>query len=108
MRRESIYISLPITGHREQEQREKAQSIKNRLLEMGYSVVINPFDIGDALKGRLQREPTYEEYMKADIWHLLTCTAIYMCEGWSGSAGCLRERREAIGNYLDVVYEYSY
>ena len=108
MRRESIYISLPITGYPEVAQREKAQEIKQRLLEMGYSVVINPFDVGDALKKRLQREPTYEEYMNADSWHLLTCTAIYMCEGWSGSAGCLRERREAVANYLEVVYEYSY
>lgn len=108
MKGESIYISLPITGYSEVAQREKAQEIKQRLLEMGYSVVVNPFDVGDALKARMQREPTYEEYMKADIWHLLTCTAIYMGEGWSGSAGCLRERSEAVANYLDVVYEYSY
>ena len=108
MKGESIYISLPITGYREHEQREKAEEVKQLLLEMGYSVVINPFDVGDALRARIQREPTYEDYMNADIWHLLTCTAIYMCSGWSGSAGCLRERREAVANYLDVVYEYSY
>ena len=108
MKGESIYISLPITGYREHEQREKAEEVKQLLLEMGYSVVINPFDIGDALKARLQREPTYEEYMKADIWHLLTCTAIYMCRGWSFSPGCLRERNEAVINYLEVIYECGY
>lgn len=108
MKNESIYISLPITGYREQEQREKAEEVKQLLLEMGYAVVVNPFDVGDALKARLQREPTYEEYMKADIWHLLTCTAIYMCRGWSFSPGCLRERNEAVMNNLEVIYEYGY
>ena len=108
MKGESIYISLPITGYSEVAQREKAQEIKQRLLEMGYAIVVNPFDVGDALKKRLQREPTYEEYMKADIWHLLTCTAIYMCRGWSFSPGCLRERNEAAVNYLEVIYECGY
>ena len=108
MKGESIYISIPITGSPEQEQRNKAAEVKQVLLEMGYEVVINPFDIGDALKKRLHREPTYEEYMKADIWHLLTCTAIYMCRGWSFSPGCLRERNEAVMNNLEVIYEYGY
>ena len=105
---ESIYISIPITGLLESEQRAKAASIEAMLSEMGYEKVFNPFKIGDWLRASLKREPTYEQYMDADLAVLRGCTAIYMCQGWSRSNGCKIERQEAINAGLEVIYEYSY
>ena len=82
--------------------------VSQMLREMGYEKVINPFKIGDWLRASLKREPTYDEYMDADLAVLRGCTAIYMCEGWSRSVGCKIERQEAINAGLEVIYEYSY
>lgn len=81
MNTESIYISIPITGKSESVQRAKAATVEQMLTDMGYTKIINPFKIGDWLRASLKREPTYDEYMKADIAVLRGCTAIYMCEG---------------------------
>lgn len=108
MNTESIYISIPITGLFESEQRAKAASVESMLSEMGYEKIFNPFKIGDWLRASLKREPTYDEYMKADITVLRGCTAIYMCEGWSRSVGCMKERHAAINAGLEVIYEYGY
>lgn len=108
MSKESIYISIPISEHDEVAQRTKAGQISTMLYEMGYDTVINPFDIYDAWKIAYKREPTYEEIMQADIAELLKCTAIYMCDGWSGSKGCQKERETAINSGLERIYEYGY
>lgn len=107
MNPQSIYISLPITGHDEAVQREKAGQISTMLSEMGYSKVINPFRIADWLKASIKREPTYEEYMQADLEALKLCDAIFMCTGWAGSGGCRRERNQAINQGQEVIYEYE-
>ena len=106
--RESIYISIPISGLSESVQRAKAGMVAQMLREMGYEKVINPFIISDWLKNSMKREPTYDEYLDADIAVLRGCTAIYMCEGWSKSNGCKIERQEAINAGLEVIYEYGY
>lgn len=108
MSKESIYISIPITGHDEAAQRTKAGQISTMLYEMGYLKVINPFRISDWLKASINREPTYEEYMQADLAALKLCDAIFMCSGWETSAGCWRERNQAINAGLEVIYEYGY
>ncbi len=108
MSTELIYISIPITGHDEATQRTKAGQISTILYDMGYNTVINPFDVYDAWKLYYKREPTYDEIMQADIAAMLQCTAIYMCEGWSMSNGCMKERQAAINAGLEIIYEYSY
>ena len=108
MSKESIYISIPITGHDEAVQRTKSGQISTMLYEMGYDTVINPLDVYDAWKNVYKREPTYDEIMQADIAELLKCTAIYMCNGWSKSLGCMKERQTAINAGLEVIYEYGY
>lgn len=105
---ESIYISIPISGLSESVQRAKAGMVAQMLREMGYEKVINPFIISDWLKNSLKREPTYDEYLDADISVLKLCTAIYMCEGWSKSNCCMKKRQEAINAGLEIIYEYSY
>lgn len=105
---ESIYISIPISGLSESVQRAKAGMVAQMLREMGYEKIFNPFKIGDWLRASLKREPTYDEYLDADITVLRCCTAIYMCEGWSRSNGCMKERQAAINAGLEIIYEYSY
>lgn len=105
---ESIYISIPISGLSESVQRAKAGMVSQMLREIGYEKVINPFIISDWLKNSLKREPTYDEYLDAEISVLKLCTAIYMCEGWSMSNGCKIERQAAINAGLEVIYEYGY
>ena len=105
MKKESIYISLPITGHDEATQREKASQISTMLLEMGYDTVINPFELYDALKCEIGREPEYEEIMQVDLAALKPCDAIFMCLGWAGSGGCRRERNQAVNQGQEIIYE---
>lgn len=107
MSKETIYISIHISDHDDAAQRTKAEQIATMLSETGYSKVINPFRVGDMLKASIKREPTYEEYMKADLGVLMLCDAIYMCSGWETSAGCRRERQQAINQGQEVIYEYE-
>ena len=105
MKRESIYISLPLSGLDESVQREKAEQISTMLSEMGYLKIINPFRIGDWLKASINREPTYEEYMQSDLEVLKRCDAIFMCVGWDGSSGCRRKRNKAVNHGQEIIYE---
>lgn len=105
---ESIYISIPISGHDEATQRTKAGQISTMLYVMGYDIVVNTFDFYDAWRISCKREPTYDERLQVYIAEMLQCTAIYMCEGWSKSAWCMKERQAAINAGLEVIYEYSY
>lgn len=103
-----IKLQNPITGRSESVQRAKAGTVEQMLADMGYTKTINPFKIGDWLRASLKREPTYDEYMNADIAVLRGCTSIYTCKGWSNSPGCMKERNVAINGGLEVIYEYSY
>lgn len=77
----TIYISLPITGHDEQKQREKADLVKAMLSRTGHKPV-SPFDIYTG------KNPKYEDYLCCDLRALADCDAIYLCEGWQFSRGC--------------------
>lgn len=85
-----IYISLPISGQ-EDAARAKAAKIARHITLQGREPV-NPFDIvPDSFFG----DPRYEDYISADIRELLNCDAIYFCEGWEKSCGCMIERQIA-------------
>ncbi len=86
-----IYISLPITGN-EQKAREKADLVKAALSRQGYAPV-SPFDVYAG------KNPTYNDYICYDLRSLLSCDAVYFCEGWEDSLGCNIER--------DVVMRYK-
>lgn len=81
MKRTKIYISLPISGLNIQKAREKADLIKARLSREGYDVV-NPFDVCAG------HNPIYEDHICYDLLAMLSCDAIYFCEGWNLSCGC--------------------
>lgn len=88
-----IYLSLPIknTGYTTKERMKYADEVR-RLLELRYGVrnenviVITPFDVNEN-----EDKDSYARKMGNDIEALLECDAIYMCEGWQHSKGCMAE-----------------
>lgn len=80
-----IYISIPITGHNETEVREHADLVKSALSRAGH-MVVNPFEI------YCGKNPTYADYLCADLRALADCDAIFLCKGWQFSRGCRIER----------------
>lgn len=89
MERPRIYISIPITGHDEARQRERADLIKARLSREGGHPV-SPFEI------YVGKNPTYADHICCDLRALADCDAILMCEGWQLSRGCRIERYFAL------------
>lgn len=95
------YLSFPITGYDEKERRRFAAMTSEMLMRKYFFDVVNPLHIADKIKkmhldeGNWD-EPTYEEYMSADIKQLLECDVIIFCQGWYLSDGCLEEYIEAL------------
>lgn len=93
-----IYLSLPISGRDENEARHHADLMKAALSRAGHDVV-NPFDIIPC------KNPTYADYLCADLRELADCDAIFLCEGWQFSRGCRIERTFAEEFGKQVMYE---
>lgn len=93
-----IYISLPISHYDIEERRKYAQKVEDAL-RMFYPEVVNP------LKNGIPAEKHWSVHMKKDICDLLTCDAIYMCEGWQWSHGCKLEHDVATSCGLIVKYD---
>ena len=93
MQRKTRYISIPISGHDLEEVKAKAIDISERLLWDVFELkkgwhrpdVITPFDVCP------EPDKQYSYYMGKDIEALLECDAIYLCEGWQNSKGCMAE-----------------
>ena len=92
-----VYISLPISHYDLEERREYAQRVEDMLSHF-YSVV-NP------LKNGLPEDADWKVHMRKDIQDLLTCDAIFMCNGWEMSSGCKLEFDVATSCGLEVLYE---
>lgn len=93
-----IYISIPITGHDEQRQREKADLIKASLSRAGHSAVSH-FDIYAG------PNPQYADYLCYDLRSLADCDAVYLCEGWQLSKGCRIEAYFAREFRKQIMFE---
>lgn len=100
-----IYISIPVTGYDLPKVREHADFIKMALSRKGY-VPVNPLDIYPC------EDPTYNDYIVADIKAMLGCDGVYFCQGWERSCGCNIEhdiamRMKAYGKKdFKIMYEY--
>ena len=81
MKRQKIYISLPISGLDPKKVREKADLIKAKLSREGYDVV-SPFDVYAG------KDPKYEDHICYDLLAMLGCDGILFCKGWEASCGC--------------------
>ena len=93
----NIYISLPISG-REKEAREKADRVRAMLSSKGLTPV-NPFEIytGEGAE--------YFDHICYDLRALADCEAVFLCEGWEHSKGCLIEKHFAETYGKRVYYE---
>ena len=111
-----IYISIPITGLNERQQRGKVLEVIDRLdaqlsRREPFEPVqfINPFDISDALnsvhKAAMLPPPSHADYMAYDLKALERCNAAYFCKGWEGSVGCRQEHEAAEQWGLTIMYE---
>lgn len=102
-----IYLSLPIknTGYTTKERMKYADEVR-RLLELRYGVrnenviVITPFDVNEN-----EDKDSYARKMGNDIEALLECDAIYMCEGWQNSKGCMAEFEVARVYDKEIIME---
>ena len=102
-----IYLSLPIknTGYATKERMKYADEVR-RLLELRYGVrnenviVITPFDVNEN-----EDKDSYARKMGNDIEALLECDAIYMCEGWQNSKGCMAEFEVAKIYNKEIIME---
>ena len=102
-----IYLSLPIkdTGYTTKERMKYADEVR-RLLELRYGVrnenviVITPFDVNEN-----EDKDSYARKMGNDIEALLECDAIYLCEGWQNSKGCMAEFEVARIYSKQILFE---
>lgn len=92
-----IYLSLPISGQPVKERIAYANQIKYSLIGAyceGKGIftaesslnIITPFDVNEN-----EDKDSYARKMGNDIEALLECDAIYLCEGWQNSKGCMAE-----------------
>ena len=107
MKRKRIYISIPISGHDIEEVKGKAIDIIERLLWDVFELkkgrnrpdIITPFDVCH------EPDKPYSYYMGKDIEALLECDAIYLCEGWQNSKGCMAEFEVARIYGKEIMFE---
>ena len=97
MKRKRIYISIPISGHDLEEVKEKARKAKIRVSH--WCDVITPFDVCP------EPDKPYSYYMGKDIEALLECDAIFLCEGWQNSKGCMAEFEVARIYGKEIMFE---
>jgi hypothetical protein len=72
-----------------------SRRLRNRLYQ-----VVNPCEVDPQ-----KENPTYEDFMRADIRELIECDAIYMLEGWERSVGARCEFHVAVLCGLEIQYE---
>lgn len=84
-----IYISVPISGLDLMTQTGIALTVAEQIRDLGHEPV-NPFETPLAPPEWSERQK-YAYYMGRDIEKLLLCDAVYFCEGWHESKGCLVE-----------------
>lgn len=105
-----IYVSLPISGCPINQRKEYAYRVK-RELECGHyagwgyfkdedeTQIVTPFDVCP------EPDKPYSYYMGKDIEALLECDAIYLCEGWQNSKGCMAEFEVARIYGKEIIFE---
>ena len=91
-----VYLSGPMTGIAEFNY-PAFMAAEAELCRLGYDVV-NP------AKVKPDGEPTWENYMRADLRDMLTCDAIALMPGWENSKGARMELFVACGVEMKVVF----
>ena len=99
-----VYISGAITGVPDHAEKFKAAFVA--LVKQGY-IPVNPLTLGEALKYKLGREPTWHEYMREDIKALTDCDGILMLDGWENSSGARLEEHISYRLGIKQIFEGS-
>lgn len=105
-----VYLSLPITGYNEKERRSFAGRASGILMATHEDwMIVNPFNVADHVRrGKLEDgnfdEPTYDEFMAADIKELQQCEKAIFCSGWERSKGCKEEYAECLRRGIDIGF----
>jgi hypothetical protein len=108
-----IQISLPIdtNGYSIEKQKKIAQAWQTILEADGHEVT-NPFVLAEHLENvhRVsgKRKPTYIEYLAEDLCNLDFQEAIFFCQGWTESYGCMVESKRAVESCLIPMFDYKY
>lgn len=98
-----IYISGKITGNPDWKKNFKAAEEK-LTAESKNNFIINPETIGYEVEKRINN-PSYKDYMQADIRLLIICDAIYMLSNWRESKGAKVEHSIAEALGMEIIYE---
>ena len=101
MKGTKVYICGPITGVKNH--LVIFDKAYNELKALGYEPV-NPCIIGEELADKLGREPTYDEFMAADLEELAKCNHIYLLPGWENSKGARIEWAKARKLAVEPIY----
>ena len=96
-----IYVSLPISGYDLDERKLYAIWVKNLIKDKYPKVakVITPLNVCS------EPDKPHSSYMGKDIEALLECDAIYLCEGWQNSKGCMAEFEVARIYGKEIIFE---
>lgn len=89
-----VYISGKITGLQKDVYEKLFYKYTREMQKQGY-IAINPIIVSKNLECKLNREPTYAEYMKEDIKKLMECDAVCFMPNWKESKGAKLEREIA-------------
>jgi Domain of unknown function (DUF4406) len=93
------YISGKITGLHIEEAKAHFEHAEQVLSALGHEVV-NPMKIIP-----VKHDPTWADYMIADIKALFTCTHIYMLHNWRDSKGARIEHAIAVETGLKILHQ---
>lgn len=96
-----IYVSLPISGYDLDGRKLYAIWVKNLIKHKNPKTVevVTPFDVCP------EADKPYSYYMGKDIEALLECDAVYFCEGWQNSDGCMLEFAAAKIYGKEIIFE---
>jgi len=96
-----IYISGKISGLEKAEFEAKFKKSQEQLEANGWEVV-NPCNVVPAVEN-----PTWLDYMKADIAEMLKCDAIFMQLDWTNSNGAIIEHDIAYKMQMEIYHEFE-
>ncbi len=88
------YISGPMKGY-DNSNYNYFESICQLLRNLGHKI-FSPHEV--------DKQPTYEDYLKVDIKILMDCNAIIMLPGWVYSKGAMLEFNLAVGLKMPVYF----
>lgn len=92
-----IYLSGPITGTQDAEQRftEAEDQLKTEYMD---AEIINPVKVAAALP-----ELKHDEYMLISFVMMDLCDSMYQMEGWKQSRGCNQEAGYAFAKRIPIL-----